>query len=82
MDISLKNHQNWLIRAEIRAILGIEGIEKNFAQGFSWSQRIFTLENDSQTILVIMISTSTRERLILATKIIQIGQSGLKLEPF
>ena len=35
MDISLKNHQNWLIRAEIRAILGIEGIEKNFAQGLS-----------------------------------------------
>ena len=59
------------------AILEIEATEKNFAQGFSWSQRIFTLENDSQTILVIMISTSTRERLILATKIIKLVNQGL-----
>ena len=64
------------------AILEIEATEKNFAKGFSWFQRIFTLKNDTQTILVILISTSTLERLILATKIIQIGQSGLKLEPF
>ena len=64
------------------AILEIQATEKYFTQGFSWFQRIFTHKNDTQTILVIMISTSTRERLILATKIIQIGQSGLKLEPF
>ena len=64
------------------AILVIEATEKNFAQGFSWFQRIFTLKNDTQTILVILISTSTLERLILATKIIKIGQSGLKLGLF
>ena len=64
------------------AILEIEATEKIFAQGFSWSQRIFTLKNYSQTILVIMISTSTRETMILATKIIKIGQPRLKLGPF
>ena len=64
------------------AILEIDGTEKNFAQGFFWFQWFFTLKNDIQTILVIMTSTSTRERLILATKIIKIGQSGLKLGPF
>ena len=64
------------------AILEIEVTENNFAQGFSWFQRIFTLKNDTQTILVILISTSTRERLILATKIIKIGQSGQKLRLF
>ena len=63
------------------AILEIEGTEKNFAHGFSWFQWIFTLKNDIQTILVIMTSTSTRERLILATKIIKIGQPRPKLGP-
>ena len=73
IDISHKNHPNWSIRTEIRAILGVKASEKKFAQGLSWFQRIFTLENDSQTLLVIMISTSTSERWILASKIIKIG---------
>ena len=64
------------------AILEIEVTENNFTQGFLWFQRIFNLKNDTQTILVILISTSTRERLILATKIIKIGQLELKLGPF
>ena len=59
------------------------GISAKFSpRGFSWFQRIFTLKNDTQTIVVIMISTSTHERMILATKIIKIGQSGLKLGLF
>ena len=64
------------------AILEIEGTEKNFAQGFSWFQGIFTLKNETQTILVIIISSSTRETMILATKIIKIGQPRPKLGPF
>ena len=81
IDITRKNNQNWSISAEVRAILGIEATEKNFAEGFSWFQRIFTIKNDTQTILVIMISTSTCETMILATKIIKIGQTRPELGP-
>ena len=42
---------------------------------------IFTLRIYSWTILVIMISIYTHESMILAKKIIKIGQLRLKLEP-
>ena len=76
---SRKNHKIWSAEAEIMVICQTKELELSSPKVFYEFFIIFTLIFYAWTILVIIVSINTYESMILATKIIKIGQLRLKL---